>query len=333
MKRKYLPFITVMIVTFNNERTLEECLKRIVAQDYPKDRIEYLGIDGGSTDKTKEIFRNYGFIVVDSPVKRNAEAQRGIGVAKAKHDLIISLDADNFLPHSQWFQQMVQPFIDDPKCVHAHTMYYGYRKNDSIFNRYVGLFGMADPIVFYVGRPDRLPRYKKQWDLGKIIQETDQYYLVEFTKDTLPTVGCNGVAYRKDLLLKFAKSSPKDFLHIDVFADLIDHGYTRFAVVKNDVIHHTAVTISRLIQKRIAFLDEYYLSPIERRYLIYNPKKFSDNIKLILFIFYTVTCIKPFFDSLRGFLIIRDVAWFLHPFICWIYLFTYGVATIKRKIL
>ncbi|MCX8008479.1 MAG: glycosyltransferase family 2 protein [Patescibacteria group bacterium] len=332
MNLRNLPSITIMIVTLNNERTLSECLERIVRQNYPKEKIEYLGIDGGSTDNTKKIFKTYGFKVIDSPVKRNAEAQRGIGLSKAKHNLIVSLDADNFIPNNEWIRQMIQPFIDDPSCVHAHTMYYGYRADDSLFNRYVGLFGMADPVVFYVGKPDRLPRYQKKWKLGTIIKETDEYYLVDFTKDTLPTVGCNGVVYRRDVLLNYAKSSPEEFLHIDVFADLIDHGHTRFAIVKNDVIHHTAVTLSRLVEKRLAFLDAYYLSHIERRYLIYDPKKNSDKLKLIRFIVYTITICKPLFDSMRGFLVLPDFAWFVHPLVCWIYLYTYGMASIRRKI-
>lgn len=325
------PMVTVMIVTLNNERTLRECLERIQSQNYPKDTIEYLGIDGGSTDRTKVIFKEFGFRVVQSPIPRDAEAQRGIGIKEAKHNLIVSLDADNFLPSTNWIREMVQPFMDDPTVVHAHTMYYGYRKEDSVFNRYVGLFGMADPVVFYVGRPDRLPRYTREWTLGSIVKETSAYYLLDFTQDTLPTVGCNGVVYRRDVLLKYAKSSPQEFLHIDVFADLIAAGQHRFAVVKNDMIHHTAVTIGRLIEKRLAFLDTYYLSPIQRRYLIYDPKKTKDRIRLFLFVFYTVTGVKPLFDSVRGFLIIPDSAWFVHPLVCWIYLYTYGLAAMKKS--
>jgi glycosyltransferase involved in cell wall biosynthesis len=332
MKKDSLPSITVLIVTLNNEKTLPECLRRIVMQDYPEKKIEYLAVDGGSADKTVEIFEKYNFTVIESPIKKDAEAQRGIGLAKARHNLIVSLDADNYLPTDQWLKQMVQPFIDDPTCVHANTMHYGYRKEDSVFNRYVGLFGMADPVVFYVGKPDRLPRYQKEWKLGTIVKETKGYYLIDFKKETLPTVGCNGVVYRKDLLLKYAQSSPNEFLHIDVFADLIDFGFTRFAIVKNDVIHHTAVTITRLVQKRLAFLDAYYLSPVKRRYRIYDPAKKSDKIRLLLFVLYTITWVKPFFDSVRGFLVIRDIAWFVHPIVCWIYLYTYGLASLRKKL-
>lgn len=47
-----LPKISIVVVTLNNQRTLEECVKRIKEQDYPRELIEYLNIDGGSTDNT-----------------------------------------------------------------------------------------------------------------------------------------------------------------------------------------------------------------------------------------------------------------------------------------
>ena len=42
-----------------------------------------------------------------------------------------------------------------------------------------------------------------------------------------------------------------------------------------------------------------------------------------------ITFLKPFTDSMRGYFSIRDRAWFIHPIMCWAYLYSYGVATIK----
>jgi glycosyltransferase involved in cell wall biosynthesis len=329
---KKLPSISIVIVTLNNERSLNECLRRIKDQDYPRENIEYLAIDGGSGDQTVAICKKFHFRVVASPIPKNAEAQRAIGLKVASHNLIVSIDADNYLPARQWLRQMVQPFMDDNQVIHASTMYYGYRKTDSLFNRYVGLFGNADPIVYYIGRPDRLPRYQKSWTSGKIIADRRAYTLVNFDTDTLPTVGCNGVVYRRDILLKYTNSAPKDFLHIDIFADAIKRGYNRFAIVKNDVIHDTAISLPYLVKKRIAFLSHYYLhSSVKRRYFIYNPHSVNSTLKLLKYIVYTVTFVKPFLDAFRGFLVIPDIAWFAHPVICWIYLISYGGATFMRK--
>lgn len=329
-----LPSISIIIVTLNNERTIEECVKRIASQDYPKHLIEYLNIDGGSTDKTAEILKKYGFHILISPIARNAEAQREIGIEKAKNNLIVSLDADNFLPHDVWLKQMVQPFMDDKEVIYSGTMHYTYRKNDTLFNKYCALFGIADPTVFYIGKPDRVPQYQRQWNQGNIIKETKSYYIVEFNKQNLPTVGCNGVLYKRDVLLKCARSKPLQFIHIDIFVDLLDKNYKRFAIVKNDVIHDTATSIPMLLKKRISFLHAYYLrekkNNLQRRYFIFNPKKISHIIKLSLFVLYTITFIKPLLDSFRGFVYIRDKAWFMHPFVCWVYLISYSFV-IARK--
>lgn len=332
MKRTEYPAVTILVVTLNNERTIDTCLKAIQNQEYPKKQIEYLNIDGGSTDGTVAILTRYGFKSMRSPILHNAEAQRGVGLKRAKHNLIVSLDADNYLPHKKWLRQMVEPFMEDSKIIHAHTLHYTYRPTDTLFNRYCALFGVADPIVFYVGRPDRLPQYVKSWISGNILKKSESYSIVEFNKDTLPTVGCNGVVYRRDLLLKHAKSDPAHFLHIDVFADLLDKGYNRYAIVNNNVIHDTAVSLSALMKKRIAFLTSYYLKQsVSRRYLIYDPSKPIDRFKLMLFVFYTITWIKPLFDGIVGFMVIPDIAWFLNPIVCWMYLYAYGIASIKRK--
>lgn len=328
---KTLPKISIVVITLNNQRTIEKCLQCIVSQNYPKNLVELLNVDGGSTDLTKKILKRYGFKVIESKIKRNAEAQRAIAIRKAKNNLIVSIDADNYLSTKQWIKQMVKPFIDDPEIIHAGTMHFKYSEKDSLYNRYCGLFGVVDPIVYYIGKPDRLPQNTKKWTKGTIISENDEYYTVKFTKESLPTVGCNGVVYRRDFLLKYAKSSPSEFLHIDVFVDLIEKGYDKFAIVKNDIIHDTAVSLTTLMKKRLAFLTNYYLNTnIKRRYFIYNPRKIKDTVKLLLFIIYTVTIVKPLIDSVRGYSKIHDLAWFVHPFACWVYSYSYFLATIKQ---
>jgi len=327
-----LPKISIVVVTLNNERTLSECLKRILEQDYPKDRIEYINIDGGSSDQTMHIAKQFGFTCIKSSIPKNAEAQRAIGLERATNNLIVSIDADNYLPEKNWLRKMIKPFVDDSAIVHAGTLHYGYRPTDTIYNRYCALFGFVDPVVFYMGKPDRRPQYVKSWNLGKIVNESSAYTTVIFTKDDLPTVGCNGVVYRKDVLMKYARVTPNDFIHIDIFVDLIEKGYNKFVVVNTNLIHDTAVNLPTLIKKRMSFLTDYYMNEsVDRRYYIYNPKSARDRLKLFLFILYTITLVKPIADSLRGYWAIHDAAWFLHPVLCWVYLLSYASASIKQK--
>ncbi|MCS6941792.1 MAG: glycosyltransferase [Geminocystis sp.] len=52
-----LPLITVITVVLNKEKFLEETIQSVIAQTYPN--VEYLIIDGGSTDGTLDIIRRY----------------------------------------------------------------------------------------------------------------------------------------------------------------------------------------------------------------------------------------------------------------------------------
>lgn len=58
-KESYLdkPLISIVTVVYNGEKFLEEAIESVLNQDY--DNIEYIIIDGGSTDKTVDIIKKY----------------------------------------------------------------------------------------------------------------------------------------------------------------------------------------------------------------------------------------------------------------------------------
>ncbi len=51
------PLVTVVTAVFNGQPYLEGCLKSVLRQDYPN--IEYIVLDGGSSDGTLDVLRRY----------------------------------------------------------------------------------------------------------------------------------------------------------------------------------------------------------------------------------------------------------------------------------
>jgi glycosyltransferase involved in cell wall biosynthesis len=93
----YKPYVTVIIPCRNEETFIDKCLDSIIVNDYPKDRVEVLVIDGMSQDKTREIIEGYAdryaFIrLLDNP-KKITPAALNVGLKSTKGEIVIRMDA------------------------------------------------------------------------------------------------------------------------------------------------------------------------------------------------------------------------------------------------
>ena len=90
--------ISIVIPVYNEERYIENCIDSLLLQDYPREYMEWIFVDGMSTDKTKERIHKYAqnfpllIKVLDNPNKTVPYAMN-IGIANAKGTYIIRLDA------------------------------------------------------------------------------------------------------------------------------------------------------------------------------------------------------------------------------------------------
>jgi hypothetical protein len=93
------PLISIVVATYNSERTLARCLQSVLAQAHPSWELHI--VDGASTDRTLEIAREAQ--ARDARVQVISEPDRGIydafnkGVRRAKGEWILFLGSDDWL--------------------------------------------------------------------------------------------------------------------------------------------------------------------------------------------------------------------------------------------
>lgn len=118
-----LPIITIITVVRNCERTVENTLLSIINQNYPN--IEFIIIDGASTDNTKVIIRKYEkFINFWS-----SEPDNGIydamnkGIANAKGEWIIFMNSGDLFVNDDVLKNIFETTIAaNIQIIYGHTI-------------------------------------------------------------------------------------------------------------------------------------------------------------------------------------------------------------------
>lgn len=102
--------ITIITVVFNGAKTIKNTIESVLSQTYKN--IEFIVIDGNSSDNTMEILNNYKDkidILVSEPDKGLYDAiNKGIGLATG--DVIGLLHSDDFYTDNAVLQRVVSKF-------------------------------------------------------------------------------------------------------------------------------------------------------------------------------------------------------------------------------
>lgn len=324
-----LPGVSIVIPVYNSGWIIEECLRRIKEQDYPKAKIEVILADGGSTDDTLKIARRMGVKRIFDNKLKTGEAGKAVGVKKAKKDILALVDSDNLLPDRGWLKRMVAPFAD--KQVFASEPWdYDWRAGDGFITRWSALLGMNDPLCFFLGNYDRRNGINGRWT-GLDLKQEDKggWIKVELEERKLPTIGANGfLIRRKDLL----STQVEPFLFdIDCVYDLVKAGRRHVAKVKCGIIHLYCRGLGDFARKQRRRVRDYlyYKAHAMRRY----PWGGFSKWRLGWFVVASLLVLPTLLQALRGFVKKPDPAWFFHPVACLSTLFVYGFATLRGMFL
>lgn len=117
--------ISVITVVFNGEKTIRETIESVLSQDYAE--VEYIVVDGNSTDNTVEIVRSFG----DRITKFVSEKDQGIydamnkGIQLATGDVVGLLNADDIFASPDVLSQVAAAFHDaETDAVYGDLQYF-----------------------------------------------------------------------------------------------------------------------------------------------------------------------------------------------------------------
>ena len=94
----------------NNEATIEDCLKALLAQNYPADHLEIILLDGCSKDKTVEIAKKYPIKI--HSIQLNCPAAYNYAQKVASHPILGFVDSDAKV-EADWLKKLI-PRLDEP---------------------------------------------------------------------------------------------------------------------------------------------------------------------------------------------------------------------------
>jgi len=106
--------VSVVVVAYNEERNIGECLDSLLRQQYTKGKYEIVVVDGCSKDRTAEIAESYAkshpFIRLIRNPGRTIPSNRNAGIRNSQYPYIAFTDADCICP-PDWLEKLTDGYI------------------------------------------------------------------------------------------------------------------------------------------------------------------------------------------------------------------------------
>lgn len=115
------PKVSVVVPTYNSERTISECLKSIGCQSYP--HHETIVVDSFSHDNTVNIAKGFGAIIIQRT--GNPATARNVGVAISHGQYVLFLDSDQVLSVSVIEECIEKSTVNDAGMVRIPEVFIG----------------------------------------------------------------------------------------------------------------------------------------------------------------------------------------------------------------
>jgi poly-beta-1,6-N-acetyl-D-glucosamine synthase len=114
------PAVSILMAAYNEEASIADTLRSVANQDYPG-AFEVFVIDDGSQDRTAAIVDacdSEWLHLLRQPHNSGKSAALNRGLAEARFDLVVTLDADSFL-YRDALRNLVERYLSDPPNTRA----------------------------------------------------------------------------------------------------------------------------------------------------------------------------------------------------------------------
>lgn len=106
-----LPRVSIVVCTYNGGERIKDCLEALLNQTYPKERLEIVVVDDGSTDNTREVLSGYGSVervkVVSHEENLGLGSARNTGIRSSIGDVVAFTD-DDCVASEVWVEELVR---------------------------------------------------------------------------------------------------------------------------------------------------------------------------------------------------------------------------------
>lgn len=316
------PLVSIVVTTFNSGLILPRVLKSIKNQSYPKDSIETLIIDGGSSDNTCSIGIKSGCRVIANS-KVDSVFAKHYAYKFAKGKFIMLLDSDEVLKSKNSIRNKVEVMQKDLRV--KAVLSSGYIKPDLYpnINYYINEFG--DPFSLFMYKSSRDYEYFLKDFVGKyqFVYEDNQKCVFDFSEvQNPPFLELISMGAMIDLLYVrkvFPIILRNTSAHTHMFYLLISKD-NFVAIMKNDpIIHYSAATLKKYLKKIVSRIKaNIFASHMGIAGFIGREKYFPKfyRFKKYMFILYSISLIFPILDSFQLWLIRKRSIYLIHPILC-----------------
>jgi glycosyltransferase involved in cell wall biosynthesis len=261
-----LPFISVVVPIYNEERYIERCAAALLAQSYPSDRFEILLIDNNSSDRSAEIAHSIDGIRVLSESRQGDFAARNRGIAEAKGEIFAFVDSDT-APFPDWLDEIAATMNSDPTIgvIVGGLRFDGLGRALSLLEAYEEdkaeyIFASDDPSVYF-GYTCNLAARRRLFDELGPFASVQRNADVVFVRDVVDLHSTNAVVYRRSVaVLRLEIRSALEYFQKQAVYGRDFPRYAQIAATRPLSMSERFSIFRRVVRKRgHAPLDALYL--------------------------------------------------------------------------